>query len=147
VRYRDAITQLDFDSRQDEDEAACGECGEIWLTDFLEPCPRGVVPVVGAVCSECAAQLRSATFGEGADRTPEQQPAWMESDDMKRWINRLNDDAEVPAIDAFLADVEAVCRKHGFSLSHEDGQGAFEVEEFSESNIAWLKDAHDARQS
>jgi hypothetical protein len=75
VRYRDAISGLDFDSRQDEDEAACGECGEIWLTDFLKPCPRGVEPKVDPVCSECAALLRSATTGDGADRTPEQQPA------------------------------------------------------------------------
>lgn len=147
MRYRDATSGLDFDSRQDEDEAPCAECGEVWLADLLEPCPRGVVLARGSVCSECAALLRSATIGDGADRTPELQPARMESDDMKRWINRLMDDAEVPAIDAFLADVEAVCRKHGFSLSHEDGQGAFEVEEFRESNIEWLKDAHDARKS
>lgn len=66
---------------------------------------------------------------------------------MKRWVNRLMANAEVPEIDAFLADIEAVCRKHGLSLSHEDGQGAFEVEALSESNLEWLNNACDARRS
>jgi hypothetical protein len=29
---------------------------------------------------------------------------------------------------AFLAAVDAVCKKHGFVISHEDGHGAFEIE-------------------
>lgn len=66
---------------------------------------------------------------------------------MKRWVNRLRGDADVPEIDAFLADVEAVCRKHGLSISHEDGHGAFEVEVLDEDNIAWLHNAHDARKA
>jgi len=64
---------------------------------------------------------------------------------MRRWVNRLRDFVEVPEIDAFLADIELVCLKHGLSLVHEDGQGAFEVVAFDEANAEWLMEAHDAR--
>ncbi len=48
-----------------------------------------------------------------------------------------------PEVDAFLADIVEVYRKHGLSLSHEDSQGGFEVEPLSEYNIRWLSQAHD----
>jgi hypothetical protein len=41
-------------------------------------------------------------------------------------------------VDAFLAEVIAVSRKHGMSISHEDSNGAFIVEPFSEHNAEWL---------
>jgi hypothetical protein len=47
------------------------------------------------------------------------------------------------AVDAFLAEVIEVCRKHGMSISHEDGWGAFQVRNFSESDADWLKEATD----
>ena len=43
---------------------------------------------------------------------------------------------------AFLADVEALMRKHNVSISHEDGHGAFVLEDFDESNLEWLRAAH-----
>ncbi len=46
-----------------------------------------------------------------------------------------------PEMAAFLADVEAVCRKHGFSISHEDNQGGFRVELLQEDNLDWLTGA------
>lgn len=43
---------------------------------------------------------------------------------------------------AFLSDVEALMRKHNVSISHEDGHGAFILDDFEESNLEWLRDAH-----
>ena len=42
----------------------------------------------------------------------------------------------------FFKDIEDVCKKHGYSISHEDGHGAFMIEEYSEFNINWFKNAH-----
>lgn len=44
-------------------------------------------------------------------------------------------------IDAFLAEIVEVCRKHGLSLSHEDRHGCFEVERLDDDFIEWLNDA------
>jgi hypothetical protein len=41
----------------------------------------------------------------------------------------------------FLAEVEKLCRKYNISISHEDQHGAFLLEEFSELNMSWLKEA------
>ena len=42
----------------------------------------------------------------------------------------------------FLTEILGVCKKHGFSISHEDGHGAFEIEEWDEETGAWLGCAH-----
>lgn len=42
----------------------------------------------------------------------------------------------------FFKDIELVCQKHGYSISHEDEHGAFIIEEFNYDNIRWLKSAH-----
>lgn len=39
---------------------------------------------------------------------------------------------------AFLRELAALCKKHGRSISHEDGHGAFIIEEFSRRNIEGL---------
>jgi len=41
----------------------------------------------------------------------------------------------------FIKDIEKVYKKHGLSLGHEDSQGAFLIEPFSEGNIDWLRSA------
>ena len=41
----------------------------------------------------------------------------------------------------FIADIIAVFRKHGLSLSHEDEYGAFLIEGISDRNIEWLQQA------
>lgn len=45
------------------------------------------------------------------------------------------------AIEAFMADIETVCRKHQISIGHEDGHGAFLVQAFEPDLMAWLRDA------
>lgn len=62
---------------------------------------------------------------------------------MKHWSNAAGSFIEAPEIDAFLADVFAVCEKHGMWLSHEDLHGAFEI--VTESTKYWLSAASDAR--
>jgi len=44
-------------------------------------------------------------------------------------------------VDAFLKAIAELSEQYGLSLSHEDGQGAFIIESYCESNINWLKDA------
>lgn len=46
-----------------------------------------------------------------------------------------------PKVQAFLDDLNEVYRKHGMSLAHEDSNGAFLVEPYSEINVDWLNDA------
>jgi len=46
-------------------------------------------------------------------------------------------------IDKFLLDIKDVCKKHNLSISHEDGQGAFEIKTYNESLMDWLMAAHD----
>lgn len=41
----------------------------------------------------------------------------------------------------FIDDIIKVYKKHGMSISHEDGHGAFEIEKYSDYNINWLKEA------
>ena len=63
----------------------------------------------------------------------------------KRWCGGIGQGGkyvESPAsVEAFLDEYEALCKKHNFSLSHEDGHGGFEIEPFDQSNIAWVRAA------
>lgn len=61
---------------------------------------------------------------------------------MKRWSNK--GEIENPKIDAFLAEVRAVCERHGLAMSHEDGRGAFEVVNIKDGDLEWLMAARDA---
>jgi len=60
---------------------------------------------------------------------------------MMRFSNR--GPIENAKIDAFLAEVWAVCERHGLAISHEDGHGAFEIVSIDDGNRAWLMDARD----
>jgi hypothetical protein len=63
----------------------------------------------------------------------------------KRWDDNqpwgIENPIEVPRADEFLADIEAVCRKHGLVISHEDCHGSFEIVPLDDLHLAWLKDA------
>ena len=41
----------------------------------------------------------------------------------------------------FIEDVLTVCKKHGFSIGHEDGHGGFEIHQYREHYSEWLRDA------
>lgn len=65
----------------------------------------------------------------------------------RRWIERDGEFGVASAVDAFLDDVLAACRKHGMSIGHEDSGGGFLVHAYSDELAAWLRDAADARRS
>lgn len=60
---------------------------------------------------------------------------------MERYNRNTKTSAANPKVEKFIDELIAVCKKHGLSLSHEDTQGAFIVEPYSDSNIQWLNDA------
>lgn len=57
-------------------------------------------------------------------------------------MSKHGDDRSERVIE-FLREIERVEREHGLSLSHEDGHGAFMVEEFDEDYVEWLLGAAD----
>lgn len=65
---------------------------------------------------------------------------------MKRWSQAYGEEREIPAIDSFLQEIAAVCRKHGMWIAHEDTQGAFRVVPPDKDGWTedWLMNAHDA---
>ena len=64
---------------------------------------------------------------------------------MKRWDVKAKQHRDVPAIDAFLGDIEAVCQGHNLSISHQDGHGSFKVVMYDDDIMNWLKNAEDDR--
>ena len=60
---------------------------------------------------------------------------------MKRWDCNKHKRVEETSITAYLNEVIEIGKKHGFSISHEDTGGGFEVVNFSESTNKWLMDA------
>jgi len=57
------------------------------------------------------------------------------------------DDENDPGVLApgFFDAIEAVCRRHNVSISHEDGHGGFIIEAFDSDNMDWLRAATDDR--
>lgn len=62
---------------------------------------------------------------------------------MKRWHQSKGGIVENEKIDAFLAEVVEVSKKHGLSIGHEDCHGGFLVHKFSQDNADWLMEAAD----
>lgn len=60
---------------------------------------------------------------------------------MKRWNTSKRKNTENPAIDRFLAEIDDVCKKHGFEIGHEDWHGAFEIHPYQDGGA--LTYAHD----
>lgn len=44
-------------------------------------------------------------------------------------------------IESFMKEYEELCVKHGLSLSHEDCEGGFIIDEYNQENIEWVKAA------
>jgi hypothetical protein len=55
------------------------------------------------------------------------------------WCTSKSEFIETPKdMIEFLKELETLCRRYDLSISHEDGHGAFEFEEYSEGNMKWL---------
>ena len=57
---------------------------------------------------------------------------------MKRWKTTKGRNIENAKIDAFLAEVIEVSKKHGLSIGHEDSHGSFLVHKFTQDNADCL---------
>ena len=62
---------------------------------------------------------------------------------MKRWNSKKQENSENVKIDNYINEVIELSKKHGLSISHEDGHGGFVIEKYSESNAEWLMAASD----
>lgn len=64
----------------------------------------------------------------------------------ERWIQHRSRYGVVPEIDAFMAEIEAVCRKHNLSIAAGDARDLFEIDDFDdELHMRWLRMAPDVR--
>lgn len=62
---------------------------------------------------------------------------------MKTWDNKERKFIETPSnVIEFFNELEIIYRKYNLSISHEDGHGAFIIEEYNDGNIDWLKNAN-----
>ena len=41
----------------------------------------------------------------------------------------------------YMKEYEELCIRHGMTLSHEDSQGAFIIDEYDKDNVEWVKSA------
>jgi hypothetical protein len=48
---------------------------------------------------------------------------------------------QIKRVREFKTALTGVCKAYGFSLSHEDSNGAFKVTKFSRDNAQWLLEA------
>ena len=62
---------------------------------------------------------------------------------METWDANKNKKVQTPKdVISFLKEIECVCKNHGYSIAHEDGHGAFEIENYSDGTNEWLQSAH-----
>lgn len=60
---------------------------------------------------------------------------------MKSWDLNKHKDIKTPvSVIKFLNEIDNICKKYNFSISHEDSHGGFILEKYNEYNINWLKD-------
>ena len=57
----------------------------------------------------------------------------------ERYCVKLKKYIEDSKVDSFLNEIVDVCKKHGLSISHEDGHGAFMVVPLSPHCVEWIK--------
>lgn len=60
----------------------------------------------------------------------------------ERWSNPGLDYVEDKRADAFLDELEELCKKHDITISHEDGHGAFILENYDYTLQGWIRAAH-----
>ncbi len=44
-------------------------------------------------------------------------------------------------LELFFNEIEQVCKRYNFSISHEDHHGGFEIEKYIQENMDWFKAA------
>lgn len=60
---------------------------------------------------------------------------------MESWdINKYENIKTPESVINFLNEIDNICKKYNFSISHEDSHGAFILEKYDKYNIKWLKD-------
>lgn len=60
---------------------------------------------------------------------------------MESWdINKHKNIKTPESVIKFLNEIDNICKKYNFSISHEDSQGGFILEKYNDYNIKWLKD-------
>lgn len=62
---------------------------------------------------------------------------------MQRWSHEKSHDHENLKVDAFLVEINEVCKRHGLSISHEDSHGSFMIDNYSGELADWLMAASD----
>lgn len=62
---------------------------------------------------------------------------------IERWNASEGKHMECPKIDAFLAEIWAVCERHGMAISHEDEHGGFKIVPIQDWVRDWLMQASD----
>ena len=61
---------------------------------------------------------------------------------MKSWNYKTSEFIETPEKQIkFMEELEALYKKYDLSIAHEDQQGAFIIEKYSETNMEWIKEA------
>lgn len=59
---------------------------------------------------------------------------------MESWdINKQKDIKTPESVINFLNEIDNICKKYNFSISHEDSHGGFIIEKYDDFNIKWLK--------
>lgn len=60
---------------------------------------------------------------------------------MESWDINKNKNIKTPeSVINFLNEIDNICKKYNFSISHEDSHGAFILEKYNYYNIKWLRD-------
>ena len=62
---------------------------------------------------------------------------------MKSYSTKAKKEIETPKeVVSFLTEIERVCKKYGYSISHEDGHGSFIITAYNEDDMDSLKHAN-----
>jgi hypothetical protein len=84
-------------------------------------------------CERCGHYSNSMDFTDNPDLWNEPPPGY-------RRCNTIDDEMRFKRRE-FLKKLRALCEQHGISIAHEDGNGAFLLEDFSEKTMRWLEQA------
>ena len=69
---------------------------------------------------------------------PPAPPKKMKQKQKTYWCDKTNEDIPNKKVDDFLDEIEKICLKFDFSISHEDNHGGFIIENYDSDNIEWL---------